>query len=114
MLRLLDKVSDPDVAVLWDVHHPFRYMAESVEKTYGALKDYIAFVHLKDSVMQNGKVRYKMLGRGDIPVRTAVGLLKDNGYQGFVSLEWVKRWCADLEEPGVVFSHFANYMQGIL
>ncbi len=32
------------------------------------------------------------------------------GYVGYVSLEWVKRWNPDLQEPGVVFSHFVSYM----
>ena len=36
----------------------------------------------------------------------ALGLMKDQGYQGFVSLEWTKRWHPELAEPGVVFSHF--------
>ena len=38
-------------------------------------------------------------------------MLKDGGYDGFYSLEWVKRWDTTLEEPGIVFAHFANYMR---
>jgi fatty-acyl-CoA synthase len=37
--------------------------------------------------------------------------LKAYGYDGFVSLEWVKRWNPDLSEPGIVFPHFMNYME---
>lgn len=114
MLELLETAGCSNVGVLWDVHHPFRYFGEPVVKTWSALKDFIKFVHIKDSVVESGKIRYKMMGHGDIPVREALLLMKDEGYQGFVSLEWVKRWSMDLEEPGVVFSHFANYVKSIL
>jgi fatty-acyl-CoA synthase len=113
ILELLKKASHPNVGILWDIHHPFRFMKEPVETTYNSLKPYISFVHIKDSIVENGKIRYRMLGHGDIPVKTAVSLLKDNGYSGYVSLEWVKRWYIDLEEPGIVFSHFINFIKNL-
>lgn len=114
MLDLLEKVRDDNIGVLWDIHHPFRFFGEPVEETYNALKEYIEFIHLKDSCIEDGKVRYKMMGSGDIPVKSALKLLKDNGYEGYVSLEWVKRWNMDLEEPGIVFSHFINYVRRVI
>jgi hypothetical protein len=30
-----------------------------------------------------------------------VGLLADGGYQGWVSVEWEKRWHPEIEEPEV-------------
>jgi len=114
MLELIRKVNSPNVGVLWDVHHPYRFMGETVKKTYDALKEYIMFVHVKDSKIEDGKIKYKMLGYGDVPVSEALQLLKKNGYQGYVSLEWVKRWYKDLEEPGIVFSHYINYAKSII
>ena len=38
-------------------------------------------------------------------------LLLEKGYEGYFSLEWVKRWDFTLEEPGIVFAHYANYMR---
>lgn len=111
---LITSVDSKNIGVLWDVHHPFRFYGESIDFTYGNLKDYIKFVHVKDSVAEGGKVSYKMTGHGDVPVRAAIKALLDGGYDGFVSLEWVKRWCLELEEPGVVFSHFVNYIRSIL
>ncbi|HHW49571.1 MAG TPA: sugar phosphate isomerase/epimerase [Clostridiaceae bacterium] len=113
-LELIRKVNSPGVGVLWDVHHPYRFMGETVEKTYYALREYIMFVHVKDSKVVDGKIKYKMMGYGDVPVKEALQLLKENDYKGFVSLEWVKRWCKDLEEPGVVFSHYINYVRRII
>jgi len=114
ILRLINKVDNPNTGILWDIHHPFRFMNEPIEKTYNALKNHIMFVHIKDSVIEGGKVRYKMMGYGDVPVRNALLLLKNGGYQGYVSLEWVKRWCIELEDPGVVFSQFVNYTRDVL
>lgn len=110
----LEKVNSKSVGVLWDVHHPVRFFNEPVEKTYENLKDYISFIHVKDSVVVDGSIKYKMMGYGDIPVKDIIRLLKENDYNGYISLEWVKRWCLDLEEPGIVFAHFAGYMKSLL
>ncbi len=114
MKAAISKVGSDNVAVLWDVHHPIRFFNEPVEKTYLALKDYICFIHIMDSVVVDGVIKYKMMGHGDIPVKTIVNLLKENDYKGYISLEWVKRWCLDLEEPGIVFSHYAGYMKSLI
>lgn len=114
MLALLKRAPDPNVGVLWDIHHPFRFMGEPVEQTYDRLKDHIKYIHMKDSMMEGGRVRYKMVGHGDVPVGKILSLLKKDAYRGYVSLEWVKKWYQELEEPAVVFSHFLNYVRDFL
>lgn len=114
MLQLMNTVSSPHVGVLWDIHHTHRFFSEAITHTYNMLNKYIEYIHIKDSVMTNGEVKYKMMGYGDVPVKDALMLLKNNGYRGYVSLEWVKRWCMDLEEPAIVFSHFINYVKQTL
>lgn len=114
LLEMLKNVNAKNVGALWDIHHPFRFFNETVSETYSNLKEYIRFVHIKDSVMQDSKVIYKITGQGDVPVKEALLLLKGAGYEGFISLEWVKRWCAELEEPGIVFSKFVNYVRDII
>ena len=99
------------VGVLWDIHHPCRFFGEAPEATYGALGQYIRHIHLKDSVLQDGMTAYRMMGEGDLPVRTCIELLLQNGFDGFFSLEWVKRWDMELEEPEIVFAQFREYMR---
>ena len=72
------------------------------------------YTHIKDSVGSDGEVTYRMMGYGDVPIFDTLKLLKEHGFSGYVSLEWVKRWCPDLQEPGIVFSHFASYMQYLM
>lgn len=114
MLRFLHKVDRPNAGVLWDVHHPYRYYGETPEQTYGKLGPYIRHLHVKDSVMENGKVSYRMLGHGDVPVFDCLRMFADDDRVLFASLEWVKRWNPDLTEPGVVFPQYADYMRYLL
>ncbi len=82
--------------------------------TYETLKSWIRYVHVKDSVMDGERVQYKMTGEGDIPIREALELLLKENFDGYVSLEWVKRWSKDIEDAAIVFPHFVNYMRRFL
>lgn len=108
---LVEAVNHPAVGVLWDVHHPYRFFGETPEQTWGAIGEYVRYIHIKDSVLANAKIQYRMLGHGDLPIQKTLDLLEDQGYTGFVSLEWVKRWSRDLEDAAVVFPAFANTLQ---
>ena len=111
LAKLLDMVARPSVAALWDMHHPYRHLGESPRETVRNLGSRIRYTHTKDSVVKDGKVLYRMMGEGDLPVYDMLDALKDIGYDGYVSLEWVKRWAPDLTDAGIVFPHFAQYMQ---
>ena len=109
---LLDKVNSKNVAVLWDLHHPYRFFSETPHQTVTNLGDKIKHVHIKDSVSEKGEVVYKLLGEGDMPLPQMLACLeKEINYDGYVSLEWRKRWTPSLEDSGIVFPHCANYME---
>ncbi|MFO7636126.1 MAG: sugar phosphate isomerase/epimerase family protein [Clostridia bacterium] len=114
MKRLLRRVGDLPVMVLWDMNHTCRYFQESPEETYDRIGEYIAHVHVKDSVMAEGGMSYRLPGEGDIPLEKAVKVLEANGYQGYYSLEWLRRWDSSLEESGVVLPHYVHYMKNLL
>ena len=77
---------------MWDIHHPYRYFGEDPKTTVENLGSYIRHVHAKDSVVENGRIVYKMMGEGDLPVYDMLDALTAIDFDGFVSLEWVKRW----------------------
>ena len=109
--KVLEEVASDNVAALWDVHHPYRFGGESPETTVQNLGAYIKYAHVKDSVMEDGKVSYRIMGEGDLPMDEIMMALRSINYEGYVSLEWLKRYAPDLSDPGIVFPHFANYMR---
>lgn len=111
--RLMKNVEFDNCGILWDVHHTYRFFNEDPQYTFDSIGKYIKHVHVKDSLIEESSVKYKLLGQGDIPVKAALTILKNHGYDGYVCLEWVKRWCSELEEPGIVFSHAINYLKNI-
>lgn len=111
---LLIKTESDTVAALWDMHHPYRFMNESPETTVQNLGVYIKHVHTKDSRFENGRVIYKMMGEGDMPIEEMINALRSVNYDGFISLEWVKAYMPELMSAGIVFPHYANYMQKFL
>ena len=112
--KLLDNVGSKGVAALWDMHHPYRHMHETPAETVKNLGSYIRYVHAKDSVIRDGKVEYRFIGEGDMPIREMLDRLRSIGYDGFISLEWVKRWSGRLSTTGMVFPKFVNYMREYL
>lgn len=110
MAKFIGRIESKNKGVLWDIHHPFRYFGEQPHETYRNIGGYIKYVHVKDSIMQEQKLLYRMMGYGDVPIFDSLKILKENRYNGYVSLEWVKRWNPDLEEAGIVFAHFMSYI----
>ncbi len=112
LCNLLNVVASDNVAALWDVHHPYRYFNESPEATLTNLGAYIKHVHVKDSVKNSDdKVAYKIIGEGDLPIDEFMLALKSINYEGYVTLEWVKRWYPDLTDACIIFPKFVDFMQ---
>lgn len=108
--NVLDAVGSRKVAALWDMHHPYRFGGETPEETVANLGEYIKYVHTKDSVLKDGKIEYKLMGEGDMPIKEMLNALKNVNYNGYVSLEWVKRWSNNLCDAGIVVPQYAGYM----
>lgn len=110
LASVLQQVNEPQAGALWDVHHPYHFFHETIEESYHNLAPYLHHLHMKDSIMEDGQLVYKMMGNGEIPNSKVLAILKENKFEGFVSLEWLKRWNKNLTEPGIVFPQFINYV----
>ena len=110
MAQLMRGISSENKGVLWDIHHPFRFYHETPAETLGRIGTWVRHVHVKDSLIRDGVNTYCMTGYGDIPISGCVEVLSQAGYDGYYSLEWVKRWNRALQEPGIVFDHYKYYM----
>ncbi|MBE6956134.1 MAG: AMP-dependent synthetase [Ruminococcaceae bacterium] len=105
--RLLDEFACDELAVLWDVHHPYRDFGESGDTTIKNLGDYVRHVHLRDS---DDSGEYTIIGEGTAPIADFMLALSSVNYDGFLSLEWKPDYLDDLQDPEVIFPYFVNYM----
>lgn len=110
LFDVLTSVGNDNVAALWDIHHPYRYGHETPSQTVQNLGAYIKYTHIKDSIIENGKTVYKIMGEGDLPMDDIMLALRSINYEGYISLEWLKKYAPDLSDAGIVFPQFANFM----
>ena len=107
---VLRQAAHPRVRALWDLHHPFR-QGEAPAETFDALGPYVEQAHVKDSKPGG---TYCLLGEGDIPILPMLRLLKSGGYDGWINLEWEKRWIPALADPSVAFPQYAALLREYL
>jgi sugar phosphate isomerase/epimerase len=113
---LLDRVPDPSIAVLWDIAHAPRMVGETPDVTYAAIGGRVKYTHIKDEVhdpkhpkaMKDGW-RYVPPGEGQAPLKQALKLLKDGGYDGWLTLEHEKRWHPELEEAEEILPKYVKW-----
>jgi len=110
VLELLDGFDCGDAAVLWDMEHSFR-RGESPDDTVRALGDFLAHVHIKDSVQFGRRSRPTLLGRGDLPLDDCLRALRESGYDGWITLATEKRWYAEAPEPDQSIPHFTAFLR---
>jgi sugar phosphate isomerase/epimerase len=96
--ELLRRVGSPSFAAVWDVHHPYR-VGESPQDVVRALGTRVALVHVKDARRRGDGWELVALGDGEVPVRESLGVLREAGYEGWLTVEWEKRWHPELAEP---------------
>jgi len=96
--ELLRRVDSPSFTAVWDVHHPYRH-GESPQDVVRALGTRVALVHVKDARRSGDGWELVALGEGEVPVRESLDVLRDVGYDGWLTVEWEKRWHPELAEP---------------
>ena len=110
---LIQAVALPTVRVLWDAHHTYR-SGEQPAETLALLGEQIAYVHFKDSYAtrdQPGEWTYCLLNEGDVPLRAICAVLKQSGYDGYISLEWEKKWHPEIAEPEIALPQAVPYLK---
>lgn len=105
---------DPDAfGVLWDVRHTWA-AKETPEQAIATLGPRLKHVHVKDSVMKDGKEVPSVLGEGVVSVRESLMALRDANYRGWICLETERRWYpGDAPEPETSLPQFVRFVRGI-
>jgi len=111
---VMEQVDPEAVGVLWDLHHPYRMAGEQPEDTWATLGRWIHYTHVKDSSVKpesGGQFQYCLAGEGDVPLEPMYRLLNRNGYEGYYTLEWEKKWHPELLEADIAFPQYVEYMR---
>lgn len=112
LARVLNEIERENVGAVWDMNHSYHFFGENVQQMVENLGEYICHVHLKDSKKEvDGTISYQMMGYGELPIEEGIVQLRNSNYEGYYSLEWVKRWDMRLEEPGIAFAQYREYMK---
>ena len=111
--ELLALVDSAAVGAVWDSHHPHR-MGERAADVWANLGPRILLAQVKDARPDTGRDdgwQLVLLGEGEVPVRDMLALLSAGGYQGWVSVEWEKRWHPEIAAPEVALPQHLAVMR---
>jgi sugar phosphate isomerase/epimerase len=113
---VLARIPPGGAGVLWDTLHPFR-VGDTLDQTIANLRGRLLHVHVKDGRQPaDGGPNWDLtlLGEGQVPMRAILAALRADGYDGWLSVEWEKKWHPDLAEPEVALPQHAALLREYL
>lgn len=84
-LDLIESIGSPALRVTFDPANFVQVGVRPFDHAYPLLRDYIAYLHIKDAVMADRSVR--VAGEGDGQLPELLRAEAERGFQGFASLE---------------------------
>jgi sugar phosphate isomerase/epimerase len=114
--QVLDRVPGPGAGALWDTLHPFR-VGDTLDEVIANLRDRLLHVHVKDGRRPAGggpNWDLTLLGAGEVPMPDILAALRRAGYDGWLSVEWEKKWHPELEAPEIALPQHAEALRAYL
>jgi len=94
---IMSEVDHPAIGVNWDVMHPPRTGGcPTLQEAHTTLRPWIKHVHMHDATSRSDILDFKPMGEGEFDHRIVLSLLAADGYDGYLSGEWID-W-----EPGEI------------
>src|SRR5918993_6073057 len=81
--QVMEGVAHPHAGLVWDISNMWTVTKEPPAEVYNHLKEYIRHTHIKDAQLVDGKLAYRLLGKGEVPISEAIEVLDKNNYKGF-------------------------------
>lgn len=107
LLPIVEKMREYDnFGLIWDIAHTHRVYKAAWREFYDVMKPHIRHIHVKDLCDSDNKL--VLPGQGDIPITDIVDTVLSDGYSGYFSLEWEKKWHPELDDIEVALSCFKN------
>jgi len=85
VLDLVEAVGSDHLRIAWDSANFVQVGSRPFTDAYAALRPYLEYVQIKDAIAADGQV--VAAGEGDGELVETLTALRDDGYQGFISLE---------------------------
>lgn len=110
MLEILRGCGCHGVAANWDPANAVVGSEEDPLAGAANLAPYLEHVHIKDEkVLGGGKRDITLMGEGDIPLTKVMAGLKKARFDGYVSLEWERKYFPKAPPPEVAFPQFIQW-----
>ena len=77
---------------------------------YRFVRPYLKHVHIKDRTAENQLV---LIGDGIVPIVPIAKQLLSDGYDGYFSLEWEKKWHPELPNIRTALDSFVKVMNEV-
>jgi sugar phosphate isomerase/epimerase len=132
-VEVMNLASHPNVGLVWDTHHPWRFHGEPLSETWNKLRRWTRHIHWKDSVALPTRqttaeatqaaqaasqlmaghrhADYVLFRGGEFPALECLQQLLSDGYSGWHSLEWEKMWHPELLDPEIALPLFPIKMR---
>lgn len=107
LLDVIHGVDSPRFGLIWDVYHSDGAYGDQWRSLYRQIRPWIRHVHLKDYHRDSGQLC--LPGDGDLPLRDILDQLAADRYDGYISLEWERKWHPELPDIETALECFAAY-----
>lgn len=125
------EINHPNVRVLYDQANLSFTENEDYQEAIAIQQDLVAYMHVKDLVFKEGvafsssdvshpdeserNVYTRIVGEGVIPWPQILELVKARGYDGWLSMEYERRWHPDdIPDASIGMKKGADYLKSIL
>ncbi len=89
VVAVLERVNSPALMANWDIMHPVRKAGRTIDESFDILRPWIRHLHVHDGIDSEGELMLLPIGEGMIDHATALARLSEDGYEGFISGEWI-------------------------
>lgn len=112
IMQIMKGAAHSHTGLVWDIVNMWSITKVSPATVYAVLKPYIKHTHIKDAMVAEGKIDYKLLGQGNTPVFEGIDALYKDDFKGFYSFEWEKLWHPEIAEPDIAIAAYSKTMLG--
>jgi sugar phosphate isomerase/epimerase len=110
--KVFAQVENAAVRVLWDIQNTHAKGGSKPQEVWDALAPRIVQVHVKDTRPGEGEYGELVeLGSGTVPAKESIKVLVDNGFDGWVTVNWLKFQHPDILEPEIALPQYAAVLR---